>query len=285
MDRWQGASTGMRVALAIALPVAALVVVGVALPYEVIARLDTSNRLPVAARWGIAAIVFVIVVGVIGTTSANNTEVAHNSPGATSTASAAAAQSNFAGSDASPTSTAPAPTDSFEQLTDAEGDLVRADGLGARGPEYMDIVLVGATFGTEALTLRLELGGTPPTVDPVENEISYGFYLDLDADDEPNYQVLISNIEGGGEFVASLMLVSADEFGDAVSPDSVTVDDGVVEIQIPVEAVGNPASLSIAAFSEWTFYDDSSDSGFDQVIDSAPDVIWPEEGATWLVVH
>lgn len=147
----------------------------------------------------------------------------------------------------------------------------------------MDIVLVAAALNDEALTLRVELNGTPPTLDPVENEISYGFYLDVDADEEADFQVLVSNIERGGEFAASVTSVSADGFGEPAAVEVVRVDGDTVETQLASDAIGSPGSVRIAGFSEWTLYGD--DGGFDQVTDQAPDVLWPTDGAVWVVLQ
>lgn len=272
--RWTASSTPLRVLLAILLPIGAVAVVGIAIPYELIARLDGSRRLPEAARWGVAVVAFLVVVGLIAAAS-DGAQVATDAGASATPTSLAALETELPSSAAQPST----------DLQDDIGDLIDADGERARGPAYVDITMVAAQLDDGDLTVRIEVAETPPTVDPLTAEVSYGYLLDVDGDNEPDFQVLVSNIEEGGSFSGSISrLTDGDTRAGDDFPGIATINANLVLVQLPLDQVDGPSSVQLAAFAEWIFYPDPNEdpTRFDMVTDEAPDAIWPDEPAHWI---
>ena len=149
----------------------------------------------------------------------------------------------------------------------------------------MDLRRVEATSNDTGLTVEMELEDSPPVVDPITTEVSYGFFIDVNGDSEPDFQVLVSNFGDGGEYEGSISAIDTGATqGGPDFPGAVEIAGNLVLIRVSADAIGDPPSIKVATFSEWIFYPDPEAPEFDMVTDQAPDVIWPEADSDWIEV-
>jgi len=206
-----------------------------------------------------------------------------------SPASTPAATASTAPVTAPPTS-ATAAAGNVAELVDATSDLLdENDEPVAAGPAHADIVRVFVEAKDGQVDLNIYSAEAPPTVDPVSNEIAYGWLLETTGDEDPDWQVLIQNTgeQAGSGWAAGITSTADGQSREGPEfPGSGNVADTWVNVRMPLEAIGNPAVIKAAALTQDVVWPDFQNDPLNNVLrkDLAPDDQWPS-GSTWMTVR
>ena len=181
----------------------------------------------------------------------------------------------------------PAPS-TVASITDPRSDLEDEEGRATSGPGYADIVQVSVKSEGEDWLLSIFVAEDIVWRDPFYEPLYYGFWLDTNRDEEPDYTVSLENGSERGEWIGSLFsfddlyTYSEDEFPGTATP----IGKSAV-IRLEADAIGDPALLFAAAHMERQRWLDPVNDPFerDETYDLAPDIQYPEEDPEWIVVR
>lgn len=187
-----------------------------------------------------------------------------------------------------PTPRPTATVGSVAMEADPRGDLVDGNQVPTTGPGDADIVEVKLEAQGGDVVFTISTAGQIRWRDPIDDEVYYGWWLDTDLDEEPDYIVSLQADPEPGEWYASLSPLdgsytyAGDEFPGTAGPLGASA-----VIRLRSEAIGNPAQIQAAATIERTFWTDFENDPlrFDDSFDYAPDVQYPDDDAEWLRVR
>lgn len=171
------------------------------------------------------------------------------------------------------------------QAMDPTGDLVDESGQPTDGPDYVDLIALAATTDGTQLNLRIGLAGTPPEANPIQEEVVIGCYVDTNADGDPEYSLIVSNIAARGPYSASLVdLNSGDTLAGPDFPGTAAVNGNIVTLLVPLSNLGGQVGLQVAAYTQWTYFPDpvNQPNASQQAADGVPEPTWPSDDSAWL---
>ena len=169
---------------------------------------------------------------------------------------------------------------SSASFDDRVSDLRDRDGQPASGPAYVDIreAIVSLEDDEVLLTLRME-DEIPSSANPLDEEIIYGWFIEVTGDDRPDYQVTLSNAADGG-WIPSLFDIDAGEFYEGEDfPEVGATIGALATVRLDLGAILNAGAIGVYTAAQ---RDDWSGPEPVTTEDLAPDVQWPEDGAEWI---
>ena len=139
-------------------------------------------------------------------------------------------------------------------IKDKKGDLVDEAGDAVKKNGLVDIVKVTASADGSSLRLMLELAADIPAAPPATDQpLNYLFQVEKDRSGSFDYWIVISNLENGSWSASITDYTKAGNGRSAYGsrfPGSAVVQGNLVVVTVSLEALGDPATLRIAASSE-----------------------------------
>jgi hypothetical protein len=187
-----------------------------------------------------------------------------------------------------PTSTtAPTPS-TVTVIEDRTGDLGDENQQRVAGPGYADIVEVAVKNEGDEWLLSIFVDGDIKWKDPYYEPLYYGFWLDTNADGNPDYTLSLENDVDPNAWIGSLFSIeqsyaySGSEFPGVALP----VARSAV-IRVKAEAIGNPSELAAAATIERAVWRDPQNDPLNliETFDYAPDAQYPDDDPDWIRVR
>lgn len=179
---------------------------------------------------------------------------------------------------------------SIAVVQDTRNDLVDRAGLDVSGQFYADFEGFAVRLLESDLSMELQLLGSPPSVDPAVETITYTINIDGNADGEPDYTLTYGNAVGDpSTYTASLRdRITGAELAGPFFPGTVEETGNSIRITVALSALATPGSVgdyAVAALAERTFFPGGpADPDVEYSIDMAPDQQWPRPNARWLTV-
>jgi LysM repeat protein len=173
---------------------------------------------------------------------------------------------------------------SQDSIQDDESDGVDESGRLVQTPGYVDIHLFEARATARELTVSLTLLGVPPALSPNIEQVTYRIILDTTESGTPDWILLYGNtLASGTRYGVSLedRRRGRTRRGQNV-PGQVQVVGSTIRWRVPLNALGNPEFIRLAARAERVFQPDRP--GTRRVIDDAPRPQWPERSPQWLEI-
>lgn len=176
---------------------------------------------------------------------------------------------------------------SIAVLDDPLRDTVDGDGNRVTAPGYADIESVSLKAEGDDYVFTIFTAGDIVWRDGLNESTYYGWWLDVDHDDDPDYIVSLESGPERNEWYGSLF--SYDDsytYADTEFPGVAQPLGKMGIIRLEMDAIGNPRRVRAAAVVEWIRWADISSDPFDyeEAFDRAPDTQYPEDGAEWLEV-
>lgn len=170
-------------------------------------------------------------------------------------------------------------------INDAARDLEDEDGLATSGPGYADIVQVSVKSEGDDWLLSIVAAENLVWRDPFYEPLYYGFWLDTNGDEDPDYTVSLENGSERNEWIASLFsfddlyTYAEDEFPGVATP----IGRSAV-IRLEADAIGDPRVLYAAAHMERALWNDPTNDPFErnETYDLAPDDQYPDDRGDWI---
>jgi hypothetical protein len=215
------------------------------------------------------------------------TESASPSPSATASPSVQATSQPTVLRTPPPTAT-PAPTPStVTVIDDRSGDLGDDNEGRVSGPGYADIVQVAVKSEGDEWLLSIFADGRLEWKDPNLESLYYGFWLDTNADGNPDYTLSLENDVDSNSWIGCLFSIeqgyakSGDEFPGIALPSASSA-----AIRVKADAIGNPSELAAAATIQRVVWGDSQNLlNIVETFDYAPDTQYPDDDPDWIRVR
>jgi hypothetical protein len=186
----------------------------------------------------------------------------------------------------SPTETAAvasAPTSA--SATDPAGDQLDENDEPVDGVDYQDIVAMTAEWRDPRLALSIDVAAAPPKVDPLVEVITFAWLLDTDTDGQPDWLLIVENVDEPPEENAPGWSVGLTRMSDGQTlagrefPGTLLVDGP--RVLLTTDLYARTDRVGIAATTEHTVWEGPLEAT--TIHDDLPQTQWPE-GNDWLVI-
>ena len=184
---------------------------------------------------------------------------------------------------------APITVPSADAIDDPTGDLADDADQAVFAPGYVDLTALEARLDSETLFIEILMVADPPPVDPEVEQLDYTVYVDVDADDQADFQLRASNtiasLDPEQPYAATITDLAA---GTTSSPDDfpgVFIIGDTIRFEVFRSVFGPTRRYGVSTIAVRRFYPGGvGDPEVEAALDRVPEQAWPRVNAQWLEV-